>query len=214
MILVQRPKYSSSMPAFNSGPMSLAQVSSWRAEWTVRVDLSTRLTRAKIVGASSWTLWPSSHRSSQNKVDWPLPTVERAATLNSWRASSGTFMRNSDHEWEGSDHWSQGHRAWNAIFSHCKLGKPRPTAHLGEQTESQATAHWPPEAWAFADHKNPRQILFMAEIVFLGKSRASIAWKGIAHSTNWIRSRRPLFGILVAFHLGRAPANCYLSLEL
>ena len=117
-------------------------------------------------GASSQILHPASHLSSQKRARRPSPTLILVAAVHSAREAAGTSMLNSAHGLSLSVFCSHGHRACRALFNQLRLGIPSPPAHLGLQTLSQATAQCPPVASFFPHHRNPRQILVSALIVF------------------------------------------------
>lgn len=137
---------------------------------------------------------------------FPFRNTDLVAALKNCVDSSSTVISHSAQGREGSVCFSHGHRVCIAIFNHFRLGMPSPPAHLGDQTSSRATKHWPPFASLCAHYRNPLQILIIAFIVFFGRPSAIIVCNGIALSTDYIRNMRPLLGMFVAFR--RLLAEC------
>ena len=135
----QRRKNSWMVPGSRLGPSSWGQLPIVSASATVRLIRVARGIRANKEGTNSSKRAPFNHLSSQKRVDDPFPTTTLAAALNNWTDSLGTRMSNSLQGLKLSTRFSHGHRDCMAMFSHRKSRMPKPPAHLGEHTVSQAT---------------------------------------------------------------------------
>lgn len=117
--------------------------------------------------------------------------------------SSGTLIENSFHGLLVSVLLSQGHLACIDTFIHLRFGNPNPPTHFRAHIASHAIAQLPPFASALRHHRKPLHTLFIVAIVLMGRSKAIIAWIGMAHKMDWTKVSLPLFGIREAFHLGK-----------